>query len=292
MRESLHTPLEYLRTTPARVAAIGLSVFALHNAGAAINPERASAETCTTKETAPDTTVTTCVEETIVTESEVVPERPQDPDRDRQDKNKQGEDEQRRPHREDRPNRTSRHEQTNPNIRPNGTLRYNYNQGDKPWGTMAYRPDTGSGQTYRSSACGQTSMAMVVSNLKNRRVTPLDIGRRFPGQKAAGGSMHTLPLVAGKAFGLKSQYVSKNMAAVKRALTKKDGLAVALVGPGEFTGGGHFITVAWDENKKEYRVTDPNAKNVKQEKRTYSGNELMHKGNVQKLWTFTPKRNR
>lgn len=296
MQESYKSHLDYLRTTPARVAAVGLSVFALHSAAEAINPDRTYAETCTTVEISPTESETTCVEtETTTIEGDVEVIGPSS-DRPSRPKNKGNEESQLERGGNNRPNRSAQSDrpelQGNPNIRPNGTLRYNYNQGDSPWGSMAYRPGTGSGQTYKSSACGQTSMAMVVSNLKNRRITPLDIGRKFPGQKAAGGSLHTLPTVAGRAFGLKSQHVGKNMQPVKRVLTKNDGLAVALVGPGEFTRGGHFITIAWDKNKKEYRVSDPNAKNIKQEKRTYTGSELMRKGNVQKLWTFMPKNNR
>lgn len=296
MSESLR-PVEYLRERAARVCAVGLSVLALHGAieGGA-TPDRVYAATCTTEQTAPNATTETCIEDddstTITGESETVftgssSDKGKTENTPPAAENNSGND---APHRPDRPARPHRHEQqSNPNIHRNGTLHYNYNQGDNPWGPKAFRPGTRSGQTYKSSACGQTATAMVVSNLLDRRITPLTIGRQFPGKKAANGSLHSLPMVVGRKYGLRTRAVGTNMAQVKKALTDEEGLAVALVGPGEFTPNGHFITLAWDENKKEYRVSDPNARNRAQEKRTYTGSELLHRGNVRKLWTFTSR---
>lgn len=271
----------------ATMVAVGASALALSSSASA-------AETCTTK-THGNTTVERCVSddgtitETTTTESSWTVggnqgrKKSNRPSRAKQPRKPRGSNQER--------SRPRHNHQRNPNISVTGRLRYNYDQGDKPWGNKEYRPGTGSGQTYASSGCGDASLAMVASNLKNRRITPLMIGRKFGQYHMPGGMDHDMPVAVGKRLGLKTKYVGKNMRAVKKEL--KDGaMAVALAEPGLFTSAGHMITLTWSERHKGFRVADPNGKHDKLENRIFSGQELLRKGNLSKVWTFKKKPSR
>lgn len=262
----------------ATMVAVGASALALSSSASA-------AETCTT-ETRGNTTIERCVSddgsttETTTTESSWTvgvnngkkkPKRSNKPQK---------------PHRPQapKPEQTRNHDR-NPNISVTGSLRYNYDQGDRPWGNKEYRPGTGSGQTYASSGCGDTALAIAASNLKDRRITPHMIGQKFGKYHKAGGMDHAMPTAVGKRLGLKTKYVGTNMRATKEAL-REGGVAVALAEPGLFTSAGHMITLAWSKMHKGFRVADPNGKHDKLENRIFSARELLQKGNLSKVWTF------
>lgn len=188
------------------------------------------------------------------------------------------------------------HEGISQNINPrNGQLRYDYNQGQAPWGNAEFRPWAGSGQTYASSGCGPTAFAIVASNLLDRRITPSDVGRQF-GRRffADGGTIHGMMDTGGRELGLRTEFVGRNMNKVKKAL-KAGGLAIALARQGGHfaKGDGHFIVLSMGKEGQEYHATDPNGKNDNKEKRAYSANFLLSwasdGGHVEKIWTYNSR---
>jgi len=187
-----------------------------------------------------------------------------------------------------------KHTSTQPYVNPyinyqTGALRISLNQDDRRWGSAPFRPwAPASTQTFASSGCCPTNVAQVYGNLTHDFMSPLEVRQRF-GRKyfADGGTIHNMMYVAGKELGLQTAYVGKNMRAVKRSL-EMGGLAIALVGPGEFTGNGHCITLSLDRKRHGYHVTDPNSANDSKEKKVYSANFLLSQsgGHLLKAWTY------
>lgn len=131
-----------------------------------------------------------------------------------------------------------------------------YSQADKRWGSVSY----GKVGTIYSSGCGPTSLAMVVSGLTGRAITP-DImaswsvrnGYRIEGN----GSAWALMTAGGERWGLKVQPISRvDGASIAQALSEGRPI-VASMGKGSFTNGGHFIVLRGITEAGKVLVHDP-----------------------------------
>lgn len=131
-----------------------------------------------------------------------------------------------------------------------------YSQFDPRWTNKPYGdPSLGDiGQ----SGCGPTSMAMVVTNLTGRSITPDIIAGKFgqyhiPGN---GSDWALFPAVA-QTYGLQIKYLAKDVAAA--AQTIKNGSLVVAAGQGSppFTAGGHILVLRALSNG-EFLLGDPN----------------------------------
>jgi len=97
-------------------------------------------------------------------------------------------------------------------------------------------------QTYKNSACGPTSMAMVVATLADKSVTPVTMG-----EYAMAHGYRTYN--DGTAWGFFCAVAKKYNLSCKATATtnevvdalKNGKLAVASMGKGYFTKGGHYI---------------------------------------------------
>ncbi len=117
-----------------------------------------------------------------------------------------------------------------------------FNQGDSAWNQNGY--------CIAKAGCGPTSMAVVITSLTGKWVTPLDtaIWGYQHGYYSRAGSAHEMIPAMAAAYGLNCQGVGTDYAAIKKAL-KEGKPVVALMGPGYFTRGGHFmVLVAIDDN--------------------------------------------
>ena len=137
---------------------------------------------------------------------------------------------------------------------PNGMEIPHYLQYDPKWCNISY----GTG-IVKNTACGPTSMAMVISYLNNTTVTPADVvhwaGNRYyvAGQ---GSSWSLFPAVA-EQYGIKCSELGKNAKAVVDALSNGCPV-IASMGPGTFTSGGHFIVLRGITEDGKILVNDPN----------------------------------
>ena len=117
-----------------------------------------------------------------------------------------------------------------------------FNQTDSAWNQNGY--------CIARAGCGPTSMAVVITSLTGKWVTPLDTaiwGYQHGFYSRAGSSHAMIPAMAA-AYGLKCQGVGTDYNAIKKAL-KAGKPVVCLMGPGYFTRGGHFmVLVAIDKN--------------------------------------------
>lgn len=130
-----------------------------------------------------------------------------------------------------------------------------FNQSDPEWADKPYGSDT-----IDRYGCGPTAMAMVVSSLCGESVDPAEMAAFAAGQGyCAKGQGSYLSIVNGIAhsYGLESEAIGAlTVDAVYDALVTGN-LLVALVGPGHFTNGGHFIVLRGVTLTGNLLVADP-----------------------------------
>ncbi len=119
-----------------------------------------------------------------------------------------------------------------------------YSQGDSRWGSMMYSNHNDRGQTIANSGCGPTCMAMILATLIKASIQPPALCNfaLINGYRTAnnGTSWGFFPAAA-KEYGLACKQTSSTDEVVKAL---KDGkIAIASMGKGYFTKGGHYIVL-------------------------------------------------
>lgn len=124
-----------------------------------------------------------------------------------------------------------------------------FNQGDGAWNQNGY--------CIAKAGCGSTSMAVVITSLTGKWVTPLDtaIWGYQHGFYSREGSAHEMIPAMAAAYGLRCQGVGTDYQAIKKAL-KAGKPVVCLMGPGYFTRGGHFMVLVAIDNNDCVTVAD------------------------------------
>lgn len=124
-----------------------------------------------------------------------------------------------------------------------------FNQGDSAWNQNGY--------CIAKAGCGPTSMAVVITSLTGKWVTPLDtaIWGYQHGFYSREGSAHEMIPAMATAYGLRCQGVGIDYQAIKKAL-KAGKPVVCLMGPGYFTRGGHFMVLVAIDNNDCVTVAD------------------------------------
>ena len=131
-----------------------------------------------------------------------------------------------------------------------------YSQLDERWADKAY----GKSGTIGTSGCGPTALAIAVSTLKGKNITPEQVadwsvknGYRCEGN----GSYHSLIPNGAKNYGLKVEKLGRSS---KEELTEhlsSGKLVIAIMAKGHFTNGGHFIVLRGVTNDGKVLVADP-----------------------------------
>lgn len=129
-----------------------------------------------------------------------------------------------------------------------------YSQGDSRWGSKPY----GSHGTLSSSACGPTSMAMVLKSY-GTNVTPEDTANwsASHGYRGSNGTGWGFFNAIGQESGLTTQQFEDSGTA--QQMLESNIPVIASMRPGHFTKGGHFIVLA-GKNGDEILVNDPGKK--------------------------------
>jgi hypothetical protein len=130
-----------------------------------------------------------------------------------------------------------------------------YCQTDTRWATLAYGDST-----IGRAGCGPTALAIVISSLRSHVEPPTVSDWAFEnGYKAkGGGSYHSLMVDGAKHWGLKVKSGVTSQAEVIKALDSGK-LIIAIMGPGEFTKGGHYIVLRGVTKEGKILVADPNS---------------------------------
>ena len=131
-----------------------------------------------------------------------------------------------------------------------------YNQLDKRWSEIKY----GKSGTIGEAGCGPTSLAIVVSTLKGKNVTPVEVanwsvknGYRCEGN----GSYHSLIPEGAKHYGLKVEKLGRSSRKELTEHLSSGKLVVVIMAKGHFTDGGHFIVLRGITPNGKVLVADP-----------------------------------
>lgn len=114
------------------------------------------------------------------------------------------------------------------------------------------------GYCIAKAGCGPTSMAVFITSLTGKWVTPLDtaIWGYQHGFYSREGSAHEMIPAMATAYGLRCQGVGTDYRAIKKAL-KAGKPVVCLMGPwGILQGGGHFMVLVAIDNNDCVTVAD------------------------------------
>ena len=152
-----------------------------------------------------------------------------------------------------------------------------YDQND--YGNVVFcgrTPNSKNPGTIKSSGCGTTAMAIVLSTLVDKSYDPVAVMEEAYSLKSCGryieGTLTSFFKKSAKLHNLSYKSVGKNgdLQTVLNALKSGNSLVIAHMGQGTFTSGGHYIVLSRVNDKGQVYVYDPyHAVNVKKRK---SGN--------------------
>lgn len=135
-----------------------------------------------------------------------------------------------------------------------------YNQCDPAWASKPY----GNG-TICQNACGPSSMAMIITNLKGTTVTPDTIATFAMSNglyiNGVGSSWNIAPVVA-KAYGLKAVAIGADVAKITATLQAGGLVAAPGSGAKPFTSGGHYIVIRAVTAEGKWKVGDSGHSNT------------------------------
>lgn len=132
-----------------------------------------------------------------------------------------------------------------------------FQQSAPPWADLPYGTDD-----IGRYGCGPTAMAMVVNSMTDYKTDPMQMAQwAVDHHYWARRSGSYLSLVSGvcKAFGLTSYPISERTPEAMRNALLSGNLVVALMGPGHFTDGGHFIIIRGITLDGSVLIADPNS---------------------------------
>ena len=134
-----------------------------------------------------------------------------------------------------------------------------YKQDDDRWGDKEYPYSDGrTGDSFAASACGPTTMAMLLSWATGKTFTPEDTAAWFSsrGYHDNGTNWYGLPVLAQEnGFDLKE---SDDLDEIERALKSGTPVIGGQKAPSEFTGGQHYVLYAGARDDGSWIVYDPN----------------------------------
>lgn len=141
-----------------------------------------------------------------------------------------------------------------------------YTQTDPRWAGLSYSVQ-GENSTIGDSGCGPTCAAMLLTSLMGQEITPVAMCKWSVahGYKVAHrGTDHGYFVRQFKAYGVECRQLTAGAvygqpdAPVHRealALLNEGWYLIALMGPGLWTHGGHYVVLWWADNK--IRINDP-----------------------------------
>ena len=124
-----------------------------------------------------------------------------------------------------------------------------FNQADAAWNDNGYQ--------IHSSGCGPTAMAVCISSLTGKWVTPVDttIWAYNHGYYTSAGASHEMVPALARQYKLSCNGLGTDINKIRSALKKKHPV-VSLMGPGYFTKKGHFIVLVAIDDNDQVTVAD------------------------------------
>ena len=147
-----------------------------------------------------------------------------------------------------------------------------------------YKDSYGYGTTIASSGCGPTAMAMVLTKMTGKKVTPVDTanwslanGHRVKNNGTAWsffGAIAPQYGISCQQMGVSKSNIIDNLKAGK--------MLIMSMGPGHFTSGGHYIVLRGITEDGRIIVADPNSE--KRSQQTWDVGVFLNEG--KQIWAF------
>lgn len=145
---------------------------------------------------------------------------------------------------------------------------YAFTQTDTEWAEVPYPYGSDYSRTMRLSACGPTSMSIILSSWLHREVLPTEVARYSltHGFRGSKGTKPELCAAAAAHYGAPApvSVSESNFAEMYQGIRDKGHMAIARLKWGHFTHGGHYVAIvgAQEINGQPYfRIADPNYPN-------------------------------
>ena len=137
-------------------------------------------------------------------------------------------------------------------------------QWDERWGYQVYGDDF-----MAVTGCGATCLSMVYCGLTgDTDWNPLELANKADSQGyyvQGNGSSWSIMSDIGAELGLNVSEISLNENSIREELESKHPI-ICIVGPGDFTTGGHFIVLTGTDDNGKIIVNDPNSKKNSEKK--------------------------
>lgn len=133
-----------------------------------------------------------------------------------------------------------------------------YNQADPAWAGQYFGRDR-----IGSAGCGPAAMAMAVSSLTGETVDPAEMAAAVVSAGCwapRNGSSLSIVSAIARQYGLDCSPLPVGDAGALEEALSGGGMAVALMGPGRFTQGGHFILLHGLTQDGKVLIADPNSR--------------------------------
>jgi peptidoglycan hydrolase-like protein with peptidoglycan-binding domain len=148
-------------------------------------------------------------------------------------------------------------------VKPPPAQPIDFKQYDSRWAKLPYtvNPKASPPQTIKSSGCGPTAAADIVAALFNPKITPVEMCKaavdRGYRTRSSGTSRAFFDWLATQ-YPFKDYKRTTNTSILTAALMSGKAWAVALMGPGHFTTGGHYICCYdYDQANNYIHAHDP-----------------------------------
>ena len=143
-----------------------------------------------------------------------------------------------------------------------------YKQYDSKWAGNIYTSTGNKSQTMKNSGCGPTACADVVATLIDKTVTPWTLAQlamKWGDRTANDGTAWAFFKHVFNHYKGFSKFIQTSSLATMKACLDAGGYVVCSMGPGYWTGGGHFIC-AWKYDGTYIYCNDPASSTRKKQK--------------------------
>ena len=131
-----------------------------------------------------------------------------------------------------------------------------YNQEDPKWAGKLF-----GSKTIKSSGCGPTSMATIITALTGQSITPdktTEYANKYNLYVEGQGASHSLPAVLAPNWNLKANRVAKSVTSINTKLRQGALIIMAGTGSAPYTAAGHYITIRGVTASGAWKIADSN----------------------------------
>lgn len=178
-------------------------------------------------------------------------------------------------------------EKDSTDLNPNAIQPPNFKQGDSRWGKKMYSNHGDKSQTMASSGCGPTSMADIVAEWWDPKITPYDLALKsleWKTRTANSGTTSTFFRKCAEKYKPSKYSTTTNIDSAIKCLND-GGYVIVCFGPGTkgkpwyqlHTKGGHYC-VLWRWDGTYFHINDPASSSAKRAKSVYADVKDCRKG--------------